>query len=187
MSSTIQIICLNCKKTFYDYKSNHRKYCGRKCLYISKLNKIPWNKGTIGLMVIPWNKGKKLSKEHKEKLRQAKLKNPVRYWLGKVKPRGEDSPLWKGGISRNVHSLTSPDYKNWRKLVFERDNYKCKINNKDCKGQLQAHHILRWADYPELRYEINNGITLCQAHHPRKKAEEKRLIPIFNELVSVSN
>ena len=39
---------------------------------------------------------------------------------------------------------------------------------------------------PKLRYEINNGITLYHAHHLRKRAEEKRLAPIFQELVSVS-
>ena len=29
------------------------------------------------------NLGRKLTSEHKEKLRQAKLRNPVRYWKGK--------------------------------------------------------------------------------------------------------
>ena len=47
--------------------------------------------------------------------------------------------------------------------------------------------VLSWLKYLELRYNINNGITLCQAHHPKKRAEEKRLIPFFQELVSVSN
>jgi len=32
------------------------------------------------------HKGVKLSKEHIESMRQAKLKNPVRYWLGKKRP-----------------------------------------------------------------------------------------------------
>ena len=50
----------------------------------------------------------------------------------------------------------------------------------------KKYRILSWRDYPELRFNINNGITLCHAHHPRKRAEEKRLIPIFKELVSVS-
>jgi hypothetical protein len=93
---------------------------------------------------------------------------------------------WKGGVSRDTHSLSTPEYKEWRMNVFFRDNFKCRINNQDCKGQLQAHHILRWVDYPELRYEVNNGIALCIAHHPRKRAEEKRLSPYFMELVSVS-
>ncbi len=100
--------------------------------------------------------------------------------------RGEKSPNWKGGISRNIHSLKEPQYKNWRNEVFKRDNYKCKISDENCKGQLEAHHILRWADYPELRYNINNGITLCHFHHPRKRKEEKRLSPYFQGLVSVS-
>lgn len=101
-------------------------------------------------------------------------------------PVGEKHWSWKGGISRDTHSLKRPEYRKWRTTVFQRDEFKCRIANKDCKGQLQAHHILRWAEYPELRYEVNNGITLCQAHHPRKRAEEKRLIPTFQELVSVS-
>jgi hypothetical protein len=73
------------------------------------------------------------------------------------------------------------------KKVYERDSWKCKINNKNCCGRIEVHHILSWFDYPELRYNINNGITLCHAHHPERRAEEKRLIPKFKELVSVSN
>ena len=46
--------------------------------------------------------------------------------------------------------------------------------------------ILGWTDYPELRYEVNNGITLCHFHHPREWKEEKRLISEFQKLVSVS-
>lgn len=68
----------------------------------------------------------------------------------------------------------------------EIDNWKCRIINNDCKGRLEAHHILNWKDYSELRYDINNGITLCHAHHPRGRANEKRLSPYFMELVSVS-
>jgi hypothetical protein len=36
-----------------------------------------------------------------------------------------------------------------------------------------------------LRYNINNGITLCQFHHPRKRVEEQRLIPFFQNMVEV--
>ena len=77
-------------------------------------------------------------------------------------------------------------YSEWRRQVWLRDNFKWKIANPDCKGKIEAHHILGWSLYPELRYQINNGITLCHAHHPRVRAEEKRLAPIFQELVSVS-
>lgn len=77
-------------------------------------------------------------------------------------------------------------YKDWMLTVKKRDNWKCKIADENCSGRLEAHHILSWRDYPELRYKPNNGITLCHAHHPRKRAEEKRLSPYFMELVSVS-
>ncbi len=50
-------------------------------------------------------------------------------------------------------------------------------------GKVIAHHILGWSAYPELRYEINNGITLCHFHHPKKRIDEGRLIPIFQKLV----
>lgn len=135
-------------------------------------------------------KGFKHSDETKIKmsLSAPKGKNHPLYKLnkgrfGKLSPRWiEDRTLLAKRQERNDTS-----YREWRLNVWKRDNFKCKINNCDCSGKIIAHHILGWSLYPELRYEINNGITLCQAHHPRKRAEEKRLIFTFKELVSVSN
>lgn len=78
-------------------------------------------------------------------------------------------------------------YRDWMKGVKDRDSWKCKISNSDCDDRLEAHHILNWVDYPELRYKLNNGITLCHAHHPRGRVKEKRLVSEFQELVSVSS
>lgn len=146
-------------------------------------------------------KGKKLSDEHKRKLSLAKKgKQP---WLGLK--HSEESKL-KMRISRKKYlsdnkpwnyiedrtkiakrqERNDTAYKDWRISVYKRDSFKCKINNKDCDGRIEAHHILGWSEYPELRYMSNNGITLCHAHHPKKRAEEKRLIQTFTELVSVS-
>jgi hypothetical protein len=60
------------------------------------------------------------------------------------------------------------------------------VGNDDCDEVLEVHHILRWHTYPELRYKINNGITLCHSHHPRKMQEEKRLESELQALVSAS-
>lgn len=137
-----------------------------------------------------WNKGLKKSgmsgKKHpeiwKEKMRER--------FLGKKRPdlAKENHWNWQGGKSdnRDIHSLNNPDYRKWRMEVFERDNFTCKLKDDTCHEKIQAHHILPWRDYKELRFIINNGITLCQAHHPRKRSEEKRLEPLFMELVSVS-
>ena len=75
-------------------------------------------------------------------------------------------------------------YREWMFAVKNRDNWKCRIADVNCDGRLEAHHILSWKDHPELRYEINNGITLCHAHHPRKRSEEAELSPYFQQLVA---
>ena len=78
---------------------------------------------------------------------------------------------WKGGITpENVSIRKSIKYKQWRELVFERDDYTCQ----DCgqKGySLRAHHIHDFASNNNLRLDIDNGITLCDKCH--KKLHKK--------------
>ncbi len=155
----------------------------KKKISIAKIGHTPWNKGLKGVMPNPWNKGKKTGIIPKSVFK----KGNKGYWLGKKRLDmiGENHPMWKGGKCKRKDERNDGLYANWRLQVYRRDNYKCRIN-KNCQGRIIAHHILPWRDYPELRYEINNGITLCQAHHPRRFAEEKRLVPFFMGLVSVS-
>mgnify|MGYP001559588269 CR=1 FL=1 len=89
-------------------------------------------------------------------------------------------------LLKKRHQRNDSAYYDWRKQVWLRDDFKCKIANSDCTGKIEVHHILSWRDYQELRYSVNNGITLCHAHHPKGGVEEKRLIPTFQEFVSVS-
>lgn len=110
----------------------------------------------------------------------------------RAKRRGQNNWRWISDRSllkryKGSEEKRSPAYKYWRTQINRRDNFKCRIADNNCEGRLEVHHILSWRDFVELRYQINNGITLCHAHHPRKRAEEKRLIPVFQELVSVSN
>ncbi|MEK6828742.1 MAG: HNH endonuclease, partial [Nanoarchaeota archaeon] len=72
---------------------------------------------------------------------------------------------WKGGITPIYLQIrASGKYKEWRKDVFKRDNYTCQICGK--KGcYLEADHIKSFAQFPELRFDLNNGRTLCQPCH----------------------
>lgn len=133
----------------------------------------------------PWNKGKKHSKEHVEKVRQAlKGKKKPSFssehieklrisHLGKKQSlstrlrrsenmKGEKHWNWKGGIAKNKRGDMA--YKEWRTKVFTRDNWTCQTCRK--RGcYLEPHHIKSFAKYPELRYEIENGVTLCLDCH----------------------
>jgi hypothetical protein len=71
---------------------------------------------------------------------------------------------WKGGITdAHVKDRNCQNYINWRKAVFSRDGFKCI----ECKvtGVLNAHHLDCFSKYPELRFVIENGVTLCKQCH----------------------
>ena len=58
-----------------------------------------------------------------------------------------------------------PEYTEWRKAVYERDNYACQKCGDSSGGNLNAHHILGYADNKEERTLLSNGITLCKKCH----------------------
>lgn len=104
----------------------------------------------------------------------------------KVKYGSEHQNWVNGNYKKAERKDKSSAYMYWMRAVKNRDGWKCQIKNEDCSGRLESHHILNWEDYPKLRYELNNGITLCVAHHPRGRAKEKRMVSTFMELLSVS-
>lgn len=55
--------------------------------------------------------------------------------------------------------------KTFRKEVFERDSYICQACGYDKGHILEAHHLDSWDKYPEKRYDLNNGVTLCKSCH----------------------
>ena len=136
----------------------------------SKTSKgLHWHHSTKSKLKISLSRrGKKLSKEQKEKIRIAmtgKKRSPETCKRMSESHKGEKSYLWRGGITPLNHNIrNSLEYKLWRKSVFERDNWTCiwcKIRGK----KLNADHIKPFAYYPELRFAIDNGRTLCETCH----------------------
>jgi hypothetical protein len=60
---------------------------------------------------------------------------------------------------RNVKELS-----NWRKSVYERDDYRCVLTGKR-GGRLHAHHIDGWNHDVDKRFDVDNGVTLSEFAH----------------------
>ena len=103
-------------------------------------------------------KGRRHSNETRKKISDS--------LIGKT---GKLARRWKGGISRTYRTgYYTPRYKQWRTNVFERDKYTCQnCGNIGNKTYLTAHHIKSFTHYPELRFELSNGVTLCEICHSK--------------------
>lgn len=94
---------------------------------------------------------------------------------------GDKCHFWRGGITPlNVSIRMSIEYKNWRKSVFARDNYKCVWCG--AGGKLNADHIKPFAYFPELRLKLENGRTLCVDCHKQTDTFGGRSIHYKNNL-----
>jgi 5-methylcytosine-specific restriction endonuclease McrA len=118
--------------------------------------------------------GRTMTRETRMKITQVKRQKGTL-------PMGERHYKWKGG--RPWERFKNPEYLAWRKAVLERDGYVCQNCGRQCKKRergLAAHHIKPYADYPDLRYDVSNGITFCRQCHMSlhgKAPEPKEQIP----------
>lgn len=119
--------------------------------------------------------GKTIPVEVREKIRKTltgrKLPESHRRNMA-ISQQGVKSHLYKDGLSHLRKSernrmMQTIDYKLWREAVFKRDKYQCVIGGKKHSNRLEADHIKKWADYPELRFKVSNGRTLCKECHKK--------------------
>ncbi len=113
-----------------------------------------------------WQRGRKFSPETRKRLSESHKGN-LSYWKGKKRPdmQGEKHPNWNGNPKYPDKKIrTSWQYKEWRRHVYQRDDYTCQACGQR-GGKLQADHELPFALYPDLRFEILNGRTLCVPCH----------------------
>ena len=157
----------------------------------AKIGNVPWMKGKhhseetkkklrISSTGRPgfW-RGKNIPQIFRQKMSDAK-KGSKHFMFGKhhseetrrkmsLAQSGDRANNWRGGLTpKNLLIRMSLDYRLWRSAVFLRDNYTCQLCGQ-VGGKLNADHIKKFADYPELRFIVNNGRTLCEGCHKKTK------------------
>ena|SRR5665213_3656088 len=100
--------------------------------------------------------GFKLSEAHKEKIRQARAKQSPPMPMG-YKQKGNKTP-------DHLIVRMSLQYRLWRTAVFTRDNFTC-VECGYRGNKLNADHVQSFARFPELRFELSNGRTMCEPCH----------------------
>ncbi len=139
--------CIICNKKFYRrpcFKGTDKyRCCSWACRNISMKGRKTWNYGLKGIHCSPRTEFKK----------------------GDKRITGKNNPNWKGGISpKNKIIRISTEYKNWRKKVFELNDYTCQGCG-DRGVHLEPHHALSFVKYPQYRFEPWNGQTVCRDCH----------------------
>jgi len=153
--------CKICNKEFETWPSQQKATCSKRCRskYISSL--------TAG---IPKSNSHK--KSISEALKNSEKAKKQQFKKGKENPaygRNQTGPSnynWKGGITNtNQKRRNDPRLVEWRKAVFERDNFTCQ----DCgaKGYLHAHHIIPFSEDFSRAFDIDNGKTVCVPCHEK--------------------
>ena len=173
--------CLWCSKEFIAYPSKVRagrdRYCSQICGYLGRRKPRKCKECKRIFQEVSAPQLDFCSKECKMK---GSFGNFIKHrYEGKVSPlkgrsrpdfSGPNHPNWLGGITLADKKLrNSLDYRLWREAVFKRDNWSCKFcgdrSRSDNYVYLEADHIKPWALYPELRFAIDNGRTLCKPCH----------------------
>lgn len=96
------------------------------------------------------------------------LKNKTTNTCGDMKLHysGEKSPNWKGGITSTLLlERTSTTYNHWRDEVYKKDWYTCQCCGESKNINKNAHHLYNFSSNESLRYDVTNGILLCNKCH----------------------
>lgn len=78
---------------------------------------------------------------------------------GGIRHHGPANNKWRGGVAKR-----GANHRKWCDAVISRDGAKCQ----ECGVggvEMHAHHIKSWKEYPELRWDVLNGVTLCFSCH----------------------
>ena len=92
----------------------------------------------------------------------------------------ENHYLWSGGQNERNNFESQA----WRRKIWNRDKGRCRVCN--ATTEMEAHHIKPFGKYPEIRWDINNGILLCHECHSKTFQHESEYETLFTLLISVT-
>lgn len=154
-------------KTFFSKqgKINEKKYRSLRLEGVRKSAKHKENARRLGSNRSPEHEANRIKAvKNSTRIKEVQRKR-ITAWNKAHPLKREKNPNWRGGISAVSHIIrTSKEYDAWKNEVFKRDKYTCQM----CKkrgGDLHAHHIKEFARYPDLRFEVSNGMTLHETCH----------------------
>ena len=166
--------CLVCGESFKIWVSSIVRgqglFCSTKCRGINQTNE-----GVIVKSCIICSKQFNVSGSQKTG-GYGKFCSMYCYGLSKRSPAYKDDEA--------IKTRRSPEYRKWRKSVFERDDYTCQWCGMRGKT-LNADHIKPFSYYPELRLNLDNGRTLCKPCHMKTDTWGGRKKPMT--LLSLQN
>lgn len=81
--------------------------------------------------------------------------------------RGANHHRWNPELTeeQREYNRKNKKYIKWRSDVYKGDGYSCRCCGDNQGGNLVAHHILNFSEHESLRYDVENGITLCEVCH----------------------
>lgn len=152
-----------CKQCGKKLVSPHRKFCNNSCAGKWKYENLPQTR-TIKRLHEHENYGEK----------RAQAISLARRGVPRYDMRGANNHKWKGGRGRCVIGNSTPG--EWRRQVLLRDNFTCQ--NCGYKGDaldelMHAHHIKPRKKFPELAFDLDNGMALCKSCHHSYEAALK--------------
>lgn len=161
------------KKFKYQCCREHRSELYKRHPEIVKKNLSKgqgWNRGMSRLNGDELSYGKPRSEITKSKISQKLM---GRMFSEKHKTAISNSRIElfdkRGRVGRHDRGYM---FARWKRAVYKRDHRTCQ--KCQSKEKLRAHHILSWKDYPELRFELSNGITLCKSCHDKLHINKSR-------------